>query len=128
MKVSYFETGRYTAPPDLPREWPVPPAAYDPETGSEAAVEPVRIALARAEYCACRAFVRTCPEHDPASLAIWRGTAAAIAGMRCAGLRLSVQAPSRSAHVGPASNRSHRSAAQPPRPGTTGPAAWTPSY
>ena len=25
MKVSYFETGRYVSPPDLPREWPVPP-------------------------------------------------------------------------------------------------------
>jgi alkanesulfonate monooxygenase SsuD/methylene tetrahydromethanopterin reductase-like flavin-dependent oxidoreductase (luciferase family) len=36
MKVSYFETGRYVAPPDLPREWPVPPAAYDPDTGAEA--------------------------------------------------------------------------------------------
>src|SRR5690242_1299352 len=36
MKVSYFETGRYVPPPDLPREWPVPAAAYDPETGAEA--------------------------------------------------------------------------------------------
>jgi alkanesulfonate monooxygenase SsuD/methylene tetrahydromethanopterin reductase-like flavin-dependent oxidoreductase (luciferase family) len=36
MKVSYFETGRYTPSPDLPREWPVAPAAYDPETGGEA--------------------------------------------------------------------------------------------
>ena len=36
MKVSYFETGRYVPPPDLPREWPVPPAAYDPATGAEA--------------------------------------------------------------------------------------------
>jgi alkanesulfonate monooxygenase SsuD/methylene tetrahydromethanopterin reductase-like flavin-dependent oxidoreductase (luciferase family) len=36
MKVSYFETGRYVAPPDLPREWPVPPASYDPDTGAEA--------------------------------------------------------------------------------------------
>jgi alkanesulfonate monooxygenase SsuD/methylene tetrahydromethanopterin reductase-like flavin-dependent oxidoreductase (luciferase family) len=36
MKVSYFETGRYVAPPDLPREWPVPPAAYDPAIGSAA--------------------------------------------------------------------------------------------
>jgi len=35
MKVSYFETGRYVSPPDLPREWPVPPAAYDPATGAE---------------------------------------------------------------------------------------------
>ena len=36
MKVSYFETGRYVAPPDLPREWPEPPASYDPATGAEA--------------------------------------------------------------------------------------------
>jgi len=36
MKVSYFETGRYVPPPDLPREWPVPGAAYDPETGAAA--------------------------------------------------------------------------------------------
>ncbi len=36
MKVSYFETGRYVAPPDLPREWPVPPGAYDPAVGVEA--------------------------------------------------------------------------------------------
>jgi alkanesulfonate monooxygenase SsuD/methylene tetrahydromethanopterin reductase-like flavin-dependent oxidoreductase (luciferase family) len=36
MKVSYFETGRYMTPPDLPREWPVPSGAYDPETGSAA--------------------------------------------------------------------------------------------
>jgi alkanesulfonate monooxygenase SsuD/methylene tetrahydromethanopterin reductase-like flavin-dependent oxidoreductase (luciferase family) len=36
MKVSYFETGRYAPPPDLPREWPVPAGAYDPATGAEA--------------------------------------------------------------------------------------------
>jgi alkanesulfonate monooxygenase SsuD/methylene tetrahydromethanopterin reductase-like flavin-dependent oxidoreductase (luciferase family) len=36
MKVSYFETGRYVSPPDLPREWPVPAGAYDPEIGAEA--------------------------------------------------------------------------------------------
>jgi alkanesulfonate monooxygenase SsuD/methylene tetrahydromethanopterin reductase-like flavin-dependent oxidoreductase (luciferase family) len=36
MKVSYFETGRYVPPPNLPREWPVPGSAYDPETGAEA--------------------------------------------------------------------------------------------
>ena len=36
MKVSYFETGRYVPPPDLPREWPVPAGSYDPETGAEA--------------------------------------------------------------------------------------------
>jgi alkanesulfonate monooxygenase SsuD/methylene tetrahydromethanopterin reductase-like flavin-dependent oxidoreductase (luciferase family) len=36
MKVSYFETGRYIPPPDLPREWPVPPAAYDPQIGAAA--------------------------------------------------------------------------------------------
>jgi alkanesulfonate monooxygenase SsuD/methylene tetrahydromethanopterin reductase-like flavin-dependent oxidoreductase (luciferase family) len=36
MKISYFETGRYDSPPELPREWPVPPAAYDPATGAAA--------------------------------------------------------------------------------------------
>jgi alkanesulfonate monooxygenase SsuD/methylene tetrahydromethanopterin reductase-like flavin-dependent oxidoreductase (luciferase family) len=36
MKVSFFETGRYVPPPDMPREWPVPPGAYDPETGAKA--------------------------------------------------------------------------------------------
>ncbi len=36
MKVSFFETGRYPVPPELPREWPVPSAAYDPETGVKA--------------------------------------------------------------------------------------------
>jgi hypothetical protein len=46
MKVSYFETGRYVPPPDLPRQWPVPADAYDPETGEEAfgsMVERVRL-------------------------------------------------------------------------------------
>ncbi len=36
MKVSYFETGRYDVPSDLPREWPVPSAAYDPAAGADA--------------------------------------------------------------------------------------------
>ena len=36
MKVSYFETGRYAPSPDLPREWPVPPANYDPAVGAAA--------------------------------------------------------------------------------------------
>src|ERR1041384_4423660 len=36
MKVSFFETGRYVAPPDMPREWPVPAGAYDPESGARA--------------------------------------------------------------------------------------------
>lgn len=36
MKVSYFETGRYAVPADLPREWPVPPAAYEPAIGGKA--------------------------------------------------------------------------------------------
>jgi alkanesulfonate monooxygenase SsuD/methylene tetrahydromethanopterin reductase-like flavin-dependent oxidoreductase (luciferase family) len=35
MKVSYFETGRYVSP-DVPRQWPVPAAAYDPEIGAKA--------------------------------------------------------------------------------------------
>jgi alkanesulfonate monooxygenase SsuD/methylene tetrahydromethanopterin reductase-like flavin-dependent oxidoreductase (luciferase family) len=36
MKVSYFENGRYTAPPGMARGWPAPPAAYDPDTGAKA--------------------------------------------------------------------------------------------
>jgi len=36
MKVSYFETGRYVVPADMAREWPVPPAAYDPAVGAAA--------------------------------------------------------------------------------------------
>ena len=34
MKVSYFETGRYQAPPSLPAEWPMPSGAYDPGEGA----------------------------------------------------------------------------------------------
>ena len=36
MKVSFFETGRYPVSPDMPREWPVPPSAYDPALGAQA--------------------------------------------------------------------------------------------
>src|SRR6266853_2003899 len=36
MKVSFFETGRYPSPPDMPREWPVPSGAYDPEVVAKA--------------------------------------------------------------------------------------------
>ncbi|HZT88170.1 MAG TPA: LLM class flavin-dependent oxidoreductase [Stellaceae bacterium] len=36
MKLSFFETGRYIPPPDLPREWPVPSGAYDPAAGAKA--------------------------------------------------------------------------------------------
>src|SRR5438034_11646214 len=36
MKVSYFETARYAVPPTVPAEWPVPPGAYDPDTGAQA--------------------------------------------------------------------------------------------
>ena len=36
MQVSYFETARYQVPPSVPAEWPVPPGAYDPETGAQA--------------------------------------------------------------------------------------------
>src|SRR5712691_9383453 len=36
MKVSFFETGRYPSPPDMPREWPVPSGAYDPAVGAKA--------------------------------------------------------------------------------------------
>jgi alkanesulfonate monooxygenase SsuD/methylene tetrahydromethanopterin reductase-like flavin-dependent oxidoreductase (luciferase family) len=36
MQVSYFETARYQVPPTVPAEWPVPPAAYDPDAGAQA--------------------------------------------------------------------------------------------
>ena len=36
MKVSFFETGRYPVSPEVPREWPVPSAAYDPAVGAKA--------------------------------------------------------------------------------------------
>ena len=36
MQVSYFETGRYHAPSNLPRQWPMPPGAYDREAGLRA--------------------------------------------------------------------------------------------
>ena len=36
MKISYFETGRYIPPPDLPREWPVRSGACDIDTVSAA--------------------------------------------------------------------------------------------
>src|SRR6266436_4521869 len=36
MQVSYFETARYQVPPTMPAEWPVPPAAYDPDAGAQA--------------------------------------------------------------------------------------------
>jgi alkanesulfonate monooxygenase SsuD/methylene tetrahydromethanopterin reductase-like flavin-dependent oxidoreductase (luciferase family) len=36
MKISYFETGRYTPPADMPREWPVRSGACDPDTVSVA--------------------------------------------------------------------------------------------
>jgi alkanesulfonate monooxygenase SsuD/methylene tetrahydromethanopterin reductase-like flavin-dependent oxidoreductase (luciferase family) len=36
MKVSFFETGRYPVTSDMPREWPVPSAAYDPAVGAKA--------------------------------------------------------------------------------------------
>jgi tetratricopeptide (TPR) repeat protein len=36
MKVSFFETGRYSVPSDIPREWPVPSGAYDPAVGAKA--------------------------------------------------------------------------------------------
>ncbi|HKS89389.1 MAG TPA: LLM class flavin-dependent oxidoreductase [Stellaceae bacterium] len=36
MKVSFFETGRYPVSSAIPREWPVPPAAYDAEAGAQA--------------------------------------------------------------------------------------------
>jgi alkanesulfonate monooxygenase SsuD/methylene tetrahydromethanopterin reductase-like flavin-dependent oxidoreductase (luciferase family) len=36
MQVSYFETARYQVPPGVPAEWPLPPAAYDPDAGAQA--------------------------------------------------------------------------------------------
>jgi hypothetical protein len=36
MQVSYFETGRYYAPSNLPREWPMPAGAYDRGAGLRA--------------------------------------------------------------------------------------------
>jgi alkanesulfonate monooxygenase SsuD/methylene tetrahydromethanopterin reductase-like flavin-dependent oxidoreductase (luciferase family) len=33
MQASYFETGRYYAPSNLPRQWPMPASAYDREAG-----------------------------------------------------------------------------------------------
>ena len=36
MQVSYFETGRYYAPSNLPREWPMPAGTYDREAGLRA--------------------------------------------------------------------------------------------
>ena len=36
MQVSYFETGRYYAPSNLPRQWPMPPGGYDREAGFRA--------------------------------------------------------------------------------------------
>jgi alkanesulfonate monooxygenase SsuD/methylene tetrahydromethanopterin reductase-like flavin-dependent oxidoreductase (luciferase family) len=46
MKVSFFETARYSAPRALGSEWPVPSAAYDPEAGARA----YRGMLERLEY------------------------------------------------------------------------------
>src|SRR5439155_20699890 len=34
MKVSYFETGRYRTPSDMPAIWPMPAAAYDAGEGT----------------------------------------------------------------------------------------------
>ena len=36
MKISYFETGRYVPPADMPREWPVRSGSCDPEMVSHA--------------------------------------------------------------------------------------------
>jgi hypothetical protein len=36
MQVSYFETGRYYTPSNLPREWPMPSGVYDREAGLRA--------------------------------------------------------------------------------------------
>jgi alkanesulfonate monooxygenase SsuD/methylene tetrahydromethanopterin reductase-like flavin-dependent oxidoreductase (luciferase family) len=36
MQVSYFETGHYRSPHQLPAGWPLPPAAYDSGAGADA--------------------------------------------------------------------------------------------
>src|ERR1700757_3857330 len=36
MQVSYFENGRYYAPTNLPRQWPMPAGAYDRDAGLRA--------------------------------------------------------------------------------------------
>src|SRR5215468_7601781 len=36
MQASYFETGRYYAPSNLPRQWPMPAGTYDREAGLRA--------------------------------------------------------------------------------------------
>src|SRR5215467_1653025 len=36
MRVSYFENGRYYAPTNLPRQWPMPAGAYDRDAGLRA--------------------------------------------------------------------------------------------
>src|SRR5215472_11614743 len=36
MQVSYFENGRYYAPSNLPRQWPMAAGAYDREAGLRA--------------------------------------------------------------------------------------------
>src|SRR5215831_12415032 len=36
MQVSYFENGRYYAPSNLPRQWPMPAGAYDRDAGLRA--------------------------------------------------------------------------------------------
>ena len=36
MQVLYFETSRYYAPSNLPRQWPMPAGAYDREAGLRA--------------------------------------------------------------------------------------------
>ena len=36
MQASYFETGRYYAPSNLPRQWPMPAGIYDREAGLRA--------------------------------------------------------------------------------------------
>src|SRR5437879_11356582 len=36
MKVSFFETARYSAPEALPSEWPVPSGVYDRDAGAQA--------------------------------------------------------------------------------------------
>ena len=50
MQVSYFETGRYYAPSNLPREWPMPAGAYDREAGLRAFRGMVERSLVRPQF------------------------------------------------------------------------------
>jgi hypothetical protein len=46
MQASYLQTGRYYAPSNLPRQWPMPAGAYDREAGLRA----FRVMVERSRY------------------------------------------------------------------------------